>query len=87
MNLIDRDKLIEELKEFTRLLIHFNGMMNPLIMCQKIKGIINEQPQVNQWIPCEERLPKCRWVHDVFNRSTDYMSEKVLVTVKTKNCD
>lgn len=39
------------------------------------------------WIPCSEGLPECHLIRDVFNRPQCYMSDSVLVTVKSNECD
>lgn len=39
------------------------------------------------WIPCSEGLPECHIVRDVFKRPQCYMSDSVLVTVKSNECD
>ena len=48
MNLIDRDKLIEEIKKDKNINVIGEIMIRRLL----------KQPVVNQWIPCKERLPK-----------------------------
>lgn len=41
----------------------------------------------DKWIPCNERLPEYRLIRDLFNRPQCYMSDPVLVTVKSNECD
>ena len=41
----------------------------------------------NNWTPCSEELPKCHLVRDIFNRPSGYMSDVVLVTVRSNECD
>ena len=65
MNLIDRDKLIKALEEEIRAGNEYLKD-NPNEKCEELylKGVryalivALSQPQVNQWIPCEERLPE-----------------------------
>lgn len=65
MNLIDRYKLIEALEEEIRAGNEYLKD-NPNEKCEELylKGVryaltvALSQPQVNQWIPCKERLPK-----------------------------
>lgn len=40
-----------------------------------------------RWIPCSERLPEVQLTHDIFKRPTGYVSDSVLVTVKSKEVD
>ena len=40
-----------------------------------------------EWTLCSEWLPECHLVRDVFNRPQGYMSDSVLVTVKSEECD
>lgn len=57
--MIDEKKLIEEITKY------HNGLKPSYItrlvdsIFADIVDIINEQPKVNEWIPCSERLPKC----------------------------
>ena len=65
MNLINRDKLIKALEEEIRAGNEYLKD-NPNEKCEELylKGVryalivALSQPQVNQWIPCKERLPK-----------------------------
>lgn len=41
----------------------------------------------NNWTPCSEELPKLHLVRDIFNRPAGFMSDVVLVTVKSNECD
>lgn len=45
--LIDADKLMEEI-------VSYHGD----ILISEIVDVINEQPTVNDWIPCSERMPE-----------------------------
>lgn len=38
----------------------------------------------SRWIPCSERLPEVQLTYDIFKRPTGYISDPVLVTVKSK---
>ena len=40
-----------------------------------------------QWIPVTDGLPECYLVRDIFKRPQHYMSDPVLVTVKSEECD
>ena len=51
MRLIDADKMLAELSKF---IVCRLGE----IKASDIKKFINNQPTVNGWIPCSERLPK-----------------------------
>lgn len=41
----------------------------------------------SRWIPCSERLPEVRLTHDIFKRPNGYISDSVLVTVKSREVD
>lgn len=41
----------------------------------------------DNWTPCNKELPKCRLIRDIFNRPNMYMSDSVLVTIKSEECD
>ena len=41
----------------------------------------------NEWTPCSVGLPACHLIRDVFNRPQCYMSDSVLVTVKSEESD
>ena len=41
----------------------------------------------NEWIPVTERLPKCQLVRDIFKRPQQYISDRVLVCVRSDECD
>jgi len=41
----------------------------------------------NNWIPCSEGLPEHHLIRDIFKRPQRYMSDPVLVTVKSVECD
>lgn len=71
MSLIDRDKLIEELEKKKEIESKRCQYMADLGLSEYVEKynhgeycylesmrIANEQPTVNQWIPCLERLPK-----------------------------
>ena len=51
MKLIDAEELLEHID-----FVHF--MEEHCLDEREIVEIIKMQPQVNQWIPCKERLPK-----------------------------
>lgn len=58
--MIDEKKLIEKLNRLESIVADYRsdvrqGYLN--LICE-IKDFVNEQPRVNQWIPCSERLPK-----------------------------
>lgn len=38
----------------------------------------------SRWIPCSERLPEVQATYDIFKRPSGYISDSVLVTVKSK---
>ena len=40
-----------------------------------------------EWTPCNVGLPEYHLIRDVFNRPQGYMSDSVLVTVKSNECD
>lgn len=42
---------------------------------------------MNEWISVKDRLPECRLVRDIFNRPNSYISDTVLVCVKSSECD
>lgn len=67
-NLIDRDKLLNRLKEK-----HEKGLFDYF---KDILNEIEETPEANQWIPCTERLPKEYRFGDALN------SMPCLITVK-----
>ena len=52
-------------------------------------SIVNELAEEYKggWIPCSERLPECNLTYDIFKRPSKWMSEPVLVTVKSTECD
>ena len=58
MNLIDRDKLIEELKKLKGDTTNRDYWVGCLRTMLQVIFCIEKQPTVNQWIPCKERLPK-----------------------------
>lgn len=58
--MIDEKKLIEKLNRLESIVADYRsdvrqGYLN--LICE-IKDFVNEQPRVNQWIPCSERLPE-----------------------------
>ena len=57
---------------------------SPNSVCDKYEPIIIKR---EGWIPCSEDLPECHLTRDVFNRPQGYMSDSVLVTVKSDECD
>ena len=71
MNIIDRDKLIEDLLNQDE-----NNIYVPWAM---IKGFINDyvmkQPTVNQWIPRKERLPEEN--EEVYVTLVNYTGERM----------
>lgn len=42
---------------------------------------------MNEWISVEDRLPECHLVTDLFNKPSHYISDVVLVCVKSTECD
>ncbi len=42
---------------------------------------------MNEWISVEDRLPECSLTRDIFNRPGAYISDRVLVCVKSTECD
>ena len=85
MKLIDADRLIEALEEeYQRLKpLLESGMVNDSIAegFLHVEQIINwKMPQVNQWIPCKERLPK---ENEVVIIST---IDGVIVAILTHDC-
>ena len=42
---------------------------------------------MNEWISVKDRLPECHLVRDIFRRPDGYMSDSVLVCVKSNECD
>ena len=40
-----------------------------------------------EWTPCSKGLPECHLIRDIFKRPQGYMSDSVLVTVKSEECD
>ena len=54
----------------------------------ELKGVwVDEDWSNDKWISCSEELPKCFLVRDIFKRPQSYMSDVVLVTVKSEECD
>lgn len=45
------------------------------------------EAEKRHWIPCSEGFPECYLIRDCFNRPQCYMSDSVLVTVKSEECD
>ena len=43
-----------------------------------------EELKDRRWIPCSERLPEVQLTYDILKRPTGYISDPVLVTVKSK---
>lgn len=41
----------------------------------------------NGWIPCSEKLPEPHLTYDIFKRPDRFITESVLVTVKSVECD
>ena len=41
----------------------------------------------SEWISVKDRLPECHLVRDIFHRPDGYMSDSVLVCVKSNECD
>lgn len=41
----------------------------------------------SEWISVEDRLPDCRLIRDIFNKPSEYISDVVLVCVKSNECD
>lgn len=61
--LIDADELIEEIKSHRMVITglrYGKCKLNEYIKCfiESILKIIDEQPTVNDWIPCSEKLPE-----------------------------
>lgn len=54
--MIDEKKLIREMREKIRP-ERFGERCNPLDVIYGMLQLIDEQPKVNEWIPCSERLP------------------------------
>lgn len=42
---------------------------------------------MTDWISVKDGLPKCRLTRDIFNRPSGYISDVVLVVVKSLECD
>lgn len=40
-----------------------------------------------EWISVKDRLPECELTRDIFGRPSDYISDRVLVCVKSSECD
>lgn len=64
MRLIDADELIRDLKQVTVT----QGITSETVFKQVLTDIEN-QPTVNRWIPCSERLPKI--MQNVIVQTTD----------------
>lgn len=61
--LIDADELMEEIRSFRMTVTGLRAGKGVLNECMRhfsegILKIIDEQPTVNDWIPCSERLPE-----------------------------
>lgn len=61
--LIDADELMEEIRSYRMTVTGLRARKGVLNECMRhfsegILKIINEQPTVNAWIPCSERLPE-----------------------------
>ena len=52
--------------------------------CDKYEPLVIKS---SEWTPCNRWLPECHLIRDVFNRPQSYMSDAVLVTVKSDECD
>ena len=54
-----------------------------------IRQNILDMPTINQyeWISVKDRLPECHLIRDIFHRPDGYMSDTVLVCVKSNECD
>lgn len=62
--------------------IHNDGRPHPFLdeaVSMAIKALKDRR-----WIPCSERLPEVQLTYDIFKRPTGYISDPVLVTVKSK---
>lgn len=92
--LIDADKLVEEIRSYRMTVTGLRAGKGVLNECMRhfsegILKIIDEQPTVNDWIPCSERMPEERdsifkkfkgtdkWRNAMFEK----MSDNVNVTV------
>lgn len=57
--LIDADKLVEELESFS---MHITGNHDQNFVVEQCKDsfgrIVDEQPTIDEWIPCSERMPE-----------------------------
>ena len=90
--MIDEKKLIEEIENTEIKLTGLRSMKTLILECldsykEMVLKTINDQPKVGEWIPCSERLPEVYLVRDIFKRPQSYRSNKVLVTVKSEECD
>ena len=78
MRLIDAEEAIKNT---------LTGNSDPIIYRQYAVKVLRDAPTVEKWIPVTERLPECRLIRDIFNRPQCYMSDSVLVCVKSEECD
>ena len=54
----------------------------------ELNGVwVDEDWSNDKWTPCNEGLPECFLIRDIFGRPQCYMSDSVLVTVKSEECD
>ena len=82
--MIDEKKLLDELKYS---LSYFRQDSDEYYAFSKCISLIERQPTIYDWIPCNQALPKLHLIRDIFDRPQNYMSDRVLVTMRSEECD
>ena len=81
----ERQKLKEQYEEWLRENPSASDSVFNVISFLDLIGRLKTKE--DRWIPCSEKLPECYLVRDVFKRPVSFMSDMVLVTVKSSEMD